>query len=106
MLALAGPALEIHLTGGDNRGVPSGTEATRGSSARGTHRPGALAPIRSSSTPDAPAARRAGDLAAQRRLLAELRADPEVQPVSSRRPCWAQGTGPDAATLARPSGPA
>ncbi len=30
MLALALPALQLHLTGGDNRGVPLTTEATRG----------------------------------------------------------------------------
>ena len=45
MLALALPALGLHLTGGDNRGVPLTTESTRGLALlERTLGPGALAP--------------------------------------------------------------
>ncbi len=45
MLALALPALQLHLTGGDNRGVPLTTESTKGLALLdGTLGPGALAP--------------------------------------------------------------
>ena len=45
LLALAAPALGLHLTGGDNRGSPHGTEATDGLYVlEATVGPGALAP--------------------------------------------------------------
>jgi trehalose monomycolate/heme transporter len=88
MLALAAPALGLKVTGGDNRGVPITTEATRGLKVlEDTVGPGALAPNQV-----VVAARRPGgavtpaELAAQRRLVALLRADPEVDPASVQSP--------------------
>ena len=89
MLALAAPALGLHLTSGDNRGVPHGTEATDGLyAARGDGRAG-----RAGAAPDrrrhrrAPAARsRPRRVAAERRLVAELRATRRSRPRRSRRP--------------------
>ena len=82
MIGLALPALGLHLTGGDNRGAPTNTEATKGLALlRTTLGPGALAPnqmVADTGRPDgayAPAV-----LAAQRRLVAELRKDPDVVP--------------------------
>jgi RND superfamily putative drug exporter len=82
MIGLALPALGLHLTGGDNRGAPTNTEATRGLALlRTTLGPGALAPnqmVADTGQPNgayAPAV-----LAAQRRLVAELKRDPDVVP--------------------------
>ncbi len=82
MVALALPALSLHLTSGDNRGVPLTRESTRGFAVlRDTLGSGALAPnqvlIVSGGPGGAwdPAVR-----AAERRLVAELRVDPEVEP--------------------------
>ena len=82
MLALALPAVGLALTGGDNRGVPLTTEATRGLHVlQTTLGPGALAPHQivvdtgRRGGADAPAVQ-----AAQRRLVAALRADPGVVP--------------------------
>ncbi|MGZ6695197.1 MAG: MMPL family transporter [Solirubrobacteraceae bacterium] len=88
MLALAAPALGLHVTGGDNRGVPLTTEATRGLKVlEDTVGPGALAPNQI-----VLAARRPGgaltprEVAAQRRLVGLLRSDPEVDPASVQSP--------------------
>ena len=82
MLALAAPALGLSLTGGDNRGVPLTTESTRGLDIlRRAVGPGALAPhqiVVDTHRPggaDGPAV-----VAAQRRLVAELRREPEIVP--------------------------
>jgi RND superfamily putative drug exporter len=80
MLALALPALGLKLTGGDNRGVPLTTESTQGLHVlETTLGPGALAPHqivvdthRPGGAAD-PAVR-----AAEGRLVAALRSDPEV----------------------------
>jgi putative drug exporter of the RND superfamily len=82
MLALALPALGLALTGGDNRGVPLTTESTRGLHVLQTSLgPGALAPHqvvvdthRSGGVSGTEVA------AAEERLIAELRRDPEVIP--------------------------
>jgi uncharacterized membrane protein YdfJ with MMPL/SSD domain len=80
MIALALPALGLHLTGGDNRGVPLSTESTRGLALlRSTLGPGALSPNQVAID----SGRRGGawspaTLAAERRLVAELRRDPRV----------------------------
>jgi putative drug exporter of the RND superfamily len=91
MLGLAVPAVGIHLTGGDNRGVPKTTEATRGLALlEDTLGPGALAP--NQIVVDT---RRAGgawtpeSLAAQRRFVALVRRDPEVQPRTIQAPALA-----------------
>jgi RND superfamily putative drug exporter len=82
LIALALAATDLHLTGGDNRGIPITTEAARGLKImEDTLGPGALAPQqvvidthRPSGVYD-PAV-----VAAQRRLVAQLRRDPEVVP--------------------------
>jgi RND superfamily putative drug exporter len=82
MLALAVPALDLKLTGGDNRGIPLTTEATKGLALlQRTIGPGALAPHQIV----VDTGRRHGALQrsmvrAQRRLIAALRTDPEVKP--------------------------
>jgi RND superfamily putative drug exporter len=82
MVGLALPALGLHVTSGDNRGVPLTKESTRGFELlRDTLGPGALAPnqiVIETGRRDgayAPAV-----IAAENRLVAELRRDPEVKP--------------------------
>jgi RND superfamily putative drug exporter len=88
MLGLAVPALDLKLTGGDNRGIPLTTEATQGLALlQRTLGPGALAPHQIA----VDTGRRHGALqhsvvAAQRRLIAALRADPEVKPQTIQAP--------------------
>src|SRR3954470_24832976 len=90
MLVLAIPALQLHLTGGDNRGVPLTTESTRGlkvlertlgagALARhqiviDTHRPGGANDPRV--------------VAAQRNLAAELRRDPAIEARTIEAPAF------------------
>jgi uncharacterized membrane protein YdfJ with MMPL/SSD domain len=88
MVALALPAIGLALTGGDNRGVPLTTEATRGLHVlETTLGPGALAPhqiVVNTHRPggaDDPAI-----IAAQRRLVAELRKDPDILPQTIAAP--------------------
>jgi putative drug exporter of the RND superfamily len=88
MIALALPALGLHLTSGDNRGIPLTKESTRGFALlRSTLGPGALAPnqvVIDSGRPGgayAPAV-----IAAENRLVAELRRDPEVKPATILSP--------------------
>jgi RND superfamily putative drug exporter len=80
MLALALPALQLKLTPGDNRGIPGGTNASEGLFVlERTLGPGALAPnqiVIDMGGPNgafAPAV-----VAAEKRLVAMLRADPAV----------------------------
>ncbi len=94
MLALAYPATQLAITGGDNRGTPANTEASRGlQTLESTLGPGALAPnqiVVDSGRPGGvwtPAA-----LAAQRRLVAELRGDREIQPATVVAPVLLAGT--------------
>jgi RND superfamily putative drug exporter len=82
LVALALAATDLHLTGGDNRGLPITTEAARGLRImEDTLGPGALAPqqvVIDTHRPGGiydPAV-----VAAQRRLVALLRRDPEVEP--------------------------
>jgi RND superfamily putative drug exporter len=81
MLALAFPATQLHLTGGDNRSLPSGTEAVDGLKLlERVLGPGALAPnqvVVDTRRPDGVWS--SESLAAQRRLIAEVRRDPEAQ---------------------------
>src|SRR5919206_1764201 len=78
MLALAVPALGLHLTGGDNRGVPLTTEATRGLHVlETTLGPGALAPHQIVvDTHRAGGANDPAVIASERRLVAGLRGNP------------------------------
>jgi RND superfamily putative drug exporter len=80
MLAIAFPALHLHLTAGDNRGVPHGTNATDGLYVlERTLGPGALAPNQIVVDTGAPGgALKPGIVAAQRRLVAQLVADHAV----------------------------
>jgi RND superfamily putative drug exporter len=104
MLALALFATQLHLTSGDNRGVPKTTEATRGLALlEGTLGPGALAPNQLVvDTGRRGGAWSASAFAAQRRLAAQLRHDPEVDPSTIQAAALAQrGPGPpDPRTLA------
>jgi RND superfamily putative drug exporter len=82
LITLALAATDLHLTGGDNRGSPITTEAARGLKIMETTLgPGSLAPQQVVID-----TRRPGGVtdpavvAAQRRLVAQLRRDPEVQP--------------------------
>ncbi|HEX8857120.1 MAG TPA: MMPL family transporter, partial [Thermoleophilaceae bacterium] len=88
MLALAAPAITLSLTGGDNRGVPKTTEATRGLALlEGTLGPGALAPHQIVVDAGRPgAAWSAQQIAAQRRFIAAVSRDPEVQPRTIQAP--------------------
>jgi uncharacterized membrane protein YdfJ with MMPL/SSD domain len=100
MIALAIPALQLHLTGGDNRGIPLTTESTRGLALlEGTLGPGALAPNQIAiDTHVAGGATRPETVAAERRFVAAVRADPEVDPRTIQAP-FLLGGGP--AGLAR-----
>jgi uncharacterized membrane protein YdfJ with MMPL/SSD domain len=82
MLALAVPALGLALTGGDNRGVPLTTEATRGLHVlETTLGPGALAPHQLVVDTHRPGGASDPEMvAAQERFAAELRRDPEILP--------------------------
>jgi RND superfamily putative drug exporter len=84
MIALALPALGLKLTSGDNRGVPLTRESTKGFALlRDTLGPGALAPNQFMIVTDRPnGAFAPAVLAAENRLIAELRRDPEVEPAT------------------------
>jgi RND superfamily putative drug exporter len=105
MLGLAAQAFRIDLTAGDNRGVPTTTEATKGlqllSDALG---PGALSPnivVVDTGRPDGAFSPQM--LAAQQRLAAQLRRDPEVLPDTIQAPgLFVSRPGPpEPSTLAR-----
>jgi RND superfamily putative drug exporter len=103
MIALALPALNLHLTGGDNRGIPLTTESTRGLKLlEDTLGPGSLAPNQIAIDTNRPGG--AFDptvIAAERRLLAALRADPEVEPRTIAAPVPESGGALRPAALSR-----
>jgi RND superfamily putative drug exporter len=80
MVALIIPATELKLTGGDNRGIPKTTEATRGLALlERTLGPGSLAPnqiVVDTGKPGGAFKPAAQD--EQRKLAASLRTDPEI----------------------------
>jgi RND superfamily putative drug exporter len=80
MVALALPALGLAVTGGDNRGVPLTTESTRGLHVlETTLGPGALAPHQIVIDTHKPGGvNDPAVVAAVRRLVASLHADPEI----------------------------
>ncbi|MGI8801607.1 MAG: MMPL family transporter [Solirubrobacteraceae bacterium] len=88
MIGLAVPGLQLHLTGGDNRGVPLTTESTRGLDLlQRTLGPGALAPHQIAvDTRAAGGALTPATLAAERRLVGLLRGDPEVRSATIQAP--------------------
>ncbi len=90
MVGLALAATDLHLTGGDNRGTPITTEAARGlKTLEDTLGPGALAPQQIVVDTGRPGGAYAPDVvAAQRRLVAGLRRDPEVQPGTILAPAF------------------
>jgi len=91
MLAIAVPALQLKLTGGDNRGVPAGTNATDGLFVlERTLGPGALAPHQILVDTGRPGgALTPSVLAAERRLVAMLRTDRAVDPATVIAPVLA-----------------
>jgi uncharacterized membrane protein YdfJ with MMPL/SSD domain len=84
MIGLALPALGLKLSSGDNRGVPLTQESTKGYALlRDTLGPGALVPNQFMIVTDRPNGVFAPSVvAAENRLLAELRRDPEVEPAT------------------------
>jgi trehalose monomycolate/heme transporter len=90
MIALAIPALQLQLTGGDNRGVPLTTEATRGLKVlEDTLGAGTLAPHQIVvNTHRAGGASDPRIVAAQRRLALELRRDPAIEPRTIEAPAF------------------
>jgi putative drug exporter of the RND superfamily len=88
LLALAYPATQLKLTGGDNRSLPGGTEAVEGLRLlERTLGPGTLSPNQVViDTQRRNGVWSAQSLAAQRRLVAELRRDPEVAPSTIQAP--------------------
>ncbi len=81
MLGLASMAFRIDLTSGDNRGVPTTTESTKGLSLlEDTLGPGALSPnVIVVDTGEPGGVWTEASLRSQRRLTAELKNDPEAQ---------------------------
>ena len=84
MLALALPALQLRVTGGDNRATPHGTEASEGLYLlEASIGPGPLAPQQIVIDTGRPGgASSPATVAAELRLIASLRGDPRVQPAT------------------------
>jgi RND superfamily putative drug exporter len=105
MLGFALPATGLHVTGGDNRGVPKTTEATRGLALlEATLGPGALAPNQIVVDTHRPGgAWTSQSVAAQRRFVALLRADPQVEAATIQAPALVVGRPgpPDPVALRR-----
>ena len=106
MIALALAATGLQLTGGDNRGIPITTEAARGLKVlENTLGPGALAPHQIVVDTGRPGGAYAPDVvAAQRRLVAELRRDPEVEPRTILAPAFLTRAQARRADLVDPAG--
>jgi RND superfamily putative drug exporter len=94
MLALAYPALQLRVTSGDNRGYPGGTEATDGLFVlERTLGAGSLSPNQILIDTGQPGGALAPQVvAAERRLVAMLRADPAVNPRTVAAPYLARST--------------
>jgi RND superfamily putative drug exporter len=90
MIALALQATGLHVTGGDNRGIPITTESARGLKIlENTLGPGALAPQQIVVDTGRPGGAYApAVVAAQRRLVAQLRRDGEIQPKTILAPAF------------------
>ncbi|MDX6688992.1 MAG: putative drug exporter of the superfamily [Solirubrobacteraceae bacterium] len=88
MVGLAIPALGLKLTGGDNRGVPTSVESTRGLALlESTIGPGALAPNQIVVDTGRPGgAFDPAVMAAERRVVAQLRREPEIKPQTIQAP--------------------
>jgi uncharacterized membrane protein YdfJ with MMPL/SSD domain len=97
MLALAYPATNLALTGGDNRGVPKTTESTRGLALlEDTLGAGSLSPNQIVvDTGQRDGAWSDNAIQAQRALAASLRSDPEIDPLTVQSAGdYADGGGP------------
>ncbi|MBV9309739.1 MAG: MMPL family transporter, partial [Solirubrobacterales bacterium] len=108
MLALAVPALGLHLTGGDNRGTPAGTEAANGllllESRIGA---GPLAPHQVVVDTGRPGgATDPATVAAELRLVALLRSDPRIEPLTIQAPALVPAAVARRTALIDPSGSA
>jgi RND superfamily putative drug exporter len=93
LVVLALPALQLHLTGGDNRGTPAGTEAADGLRLL-TARigPGPLAPQQIVVDTGRPGGATApATVAAELRLVNELRHDPRIEPATIQAPALLGG---------------
>jgi len=107
MLALALVGLtQIHLTSGDNRGVPKTTEATKGLALlEDTLGPGALSPNQILVDTGRPGgAYSPASIAAQRRLARQLRSDREIDPSTIQSPALVPRTVARRANLVDPTG--
>jgi RND superfamily putative drug exporter len=96
LLALAYPALQLKLTGGDNRSTPHGTQASEGLYLlESTIGPGALAPHQVVVDTGRPGGATSPEtVAAERRLVGKLQADPRIEPATIQSPA----TSPPAVT--------
>jgi RND superfamily putative drug exporter len=105
MIALALAATGLHLTGGDNRGTPRGTEASDGLYLlESTIGPGALAPHQIVIDTGRPGgARSAATRAAEARLIAQLRRDPRIQAATIQAPLLSSTAVDRQANLLDPS---
>jgi RND superfamily putative drug exporter len=105
LIVLAIPALGLHLTGGDNRSTPRGTQASDGLYLlESTIGPGALAPhqiVINTTTPGG--ASTPATAAAERRLLAELRHDPRIEAATIQAPVLSSAAVGHQADLLDPS---
>jgi uncharacterized membrane protein YdfJ with MMPL/SSD domain len=106
LIALAIPALQLHLTGGDNRGSPHGTQATDGLYLlESTIGPGALAPHQVVIETHAPGgASSRATVAAETRLIKRLRSDPRIQTATIQAPALSSRAINRQADLLDPSG--
>jgi RND superfamily putative drug exporter len=94
LVALAIPATELHVTGGDNRSTPPGTEAANGLILLQKRiGPGPLAPHQVVIDTGRPGGASALDtVSAELRLIAELRSDPRIEAESIQAPVLATPT--------------
>jgi RND superfamily putative drug exporter len=88
LIALAVPALGLHVTSGDNRSAPAGTLATTGLRLLEARiGPGSLAPQQVVVNTHSPGGALTGaTVAAELRLVDELKADPRVEPGTIQAP--------------------
>jgi RND superfamily putative drug exporter len=105
LIALAIPALQLHVTGGDNRGTPRGTQASEGLYLlEASIGPGALAPQQLVVQTQGPGeARSPATVAAELRLVALLRKDPRVQAATIQAPALSSGAVDRQANLLDPT---
>jgi RND superfamily putative drug exporter len=105
LIALAIPALSLHLTGGDNRGTPRGTQASEGLYLlESTIGPGPLAPQQIVVATGRPGGALApATVAAELRLVEKLRADGRVRASTIQAPALSSEAIDRQASLINPS---